>query len=124
MLETDHAAAAAKPTVVPFLEVQAAYDILMEIDGGEGAAQAARTAKAGARPGRQRTLGEVLCDRLRDEPSCYLELWEDIVRDKLNVTEPMVDALFGAVRACAHGERARRARTASTHGERAPASAH
>ena len=31
-LDEDHAAAAAKPTVVHFLEVQAAYDILMSED--------------------------------------------------------------------------------------------
>ena len=76
VLSTDHAAAAAKPTVVPFLEVQAAYDILMDEDTHEADAKKARTAKAGARPARAPTLGEVLCDRLRDEPEAHAELWE------------------------------------------------
>jgi hypothetical protein len=75
MTEENHAAAAAKPTVVQFLEVQAAYDILMEEDG-QADVKKARTAKAGTRHSRTRTLGEVLCDRLRDEPEVYAELWE------------------------------------------------
>ena len=72
VLSTDHAAAAAKPTVVPFLEVQAAYDILMAEDTHEADAKRARTAKAGARPARARRLA-VLCDR-RDEPEAYDDL--------------------------------------------------
>ena len=75
VLETDHLAAAAKPTVVPFLEVQAAYDILMDEDSAADAKKA-RTVRAGAKPSRARTLGEVLCDRLRDEPEVCAELWE------------------------------------------------
>ena len=122
VLSTDHAAAAAKPTVVPFLEVQAAYDILMAEDTHEADAKRARTAKAGARPARAPTLGEVLCDRLRDEPEAYDDLWQvsvtgeslfstlcnptdaacvssqDIVRDKLRVTEQMLEALLKAIR--------------------------
>lgn len=99
ILNEDHEAAMAKPTVVPFLEVQAAYDFLMnDGDDDEEAAKKARTKKAGARPSRERTLGEVLCDRLRDEPESLAELWEDIMRDEMRVTEPMFDALFKAAK--------------------------
>ena len=96
-LDEDHAAMAAKPTVVPFLEVQAAYNILMD-DGGDDVATRSRTARAGSRPSRERTLGEVLCDRLRDEPEAYEELWEEICRDKMRVTEGMLDTIFKALR--------------------------
>ena len=97
VLDEDHAAQAKKPTVVPFLEVQAAYDILTSEDS-EGDAQKARTKKAGARPARPRTLGEVLCDRLRDDPGDFEELWDEIVRDRMRVTEEMVDAIIKAMR--------------------------
>jgi hypothetical protein len=36
ILDADHKSAAAKPTVVPFLEVQAAYELLMQEDGDGG----------------------------------------------------------------------------------------
>jgi len=112
MTEENHAAAAAKPTVVQFLEVQAAYDILMEEDG-EADVKKARTAKAGTRHSRTRTLGEVLCDRLRDEPEVYAELWEEILRDRLRVTESMMDAIFRALRGTAvPGAKAEAARAA------------
>jgi hypothetical protein len=81
-------------TSVQFIEVQAAYDILMAPDGEP-------PKKPASRPGgrtRDRTLGEVLCDRLRDEPDAVDDLWEEIVRDKLRVNEHMVDALFRALR--------------------------
>lgn len=98
VLETDHSAAAAAPTVIPFLEVQAAYDALMEDDQSGAAAK-----KPGRRPGaaateRARTLGEVLCDRLKDDPDAVGELWEEIVRDKLRVTIPMTEEMLRALR--------------------------
>ena len=101
VLESDHASAAARPTVVPFLEVQAAYDILMEEDGDGGTPAQQQNRR---RPGQQqqqraRTLGEVLCDRLKDEPEAVGELWEDILRDELRVTNAMLDAIFRALKA-------------------------
>jgi hypothetical protein len=94
VLETDHMAGANR--VVPFLEVQAAYDALMEDAGGAEEKRAARRSAGGR--SRERTLGEVLCDRLRDEPEVYAELWEEILRDKLKVNDAMLDALFRAAR--------------------------
>lgn len=93
VLATDHDAAGSD--TVPFLELQEAYNTLLETDGSE--ADKRSTKRSGA-PGRQRTLGELLCDRLKDEPEAHAELWEEIVRDELRVTEPMLDALFRAVR--------------------------
>ena len=99
-LGTDHNASAAAPTVVPFLEVQAAYDILMEEDGEGGSpAQQQNRQRPGQRAQqRARTLGEVLCDRLRDEPEAVTELWEEIMRDQLRVTNAMLDAIFRALK--------------------------
>ena len=75
VIDTDHSAA---PTVVPFLEVQAAYDILMDDDANnDGAAKRARSKTAGTQT-RARTLGEVLCDRLKDEPEAFEELWDEV----------------------------------------------
>lgn len=75
LLEEDHIAAAAKPALVPFLEVQAAYDFLMQ-DDGKATQKQKGAVRAGSRQARPRTLGEVLCDRLRDEPEMHQELWE------------------------------------------------
>lgn len=82
-------------TSVPFIEVQKAYDFLMAADGEAPKRPAARP---GGQHQRERTLGEVLCDKLRDEPEAYAELWEEIVRDKMRVTENMLDALFRAAK--------------------------
>lgn len=114
ILDDNHASSAAKPTVVPFLEVQAAYDVLMQDDDDPDGATKARTKRAGARPSRERTLGEVLCDRLRDEPEVHHELWEEITRDKMRVTEEMLEAIFKAIRSTAkEGAKANAARVAS-----------
>ena len=86
-------------TVVPFLEVQAAYDTLMNDDASADTRPVARPGAAGrANSARQRSLGEVLCDRLKEEPEAHEELWEEILREKMRVTEPMLDALFKAAR--------------------------
>jgi hypothetical protein len=100
ILDADHKSAAAKPTVVPFLEVQAAYELLMQEDGDGGSpAQQQNRQRPGQKAAqRQRTLGEVLCDRLRDEPELVTELWEDIQRLHLRVTNPMLDAIFHALK--------------------------
>jgi len=101
ILDTDHAAAAVAPTVVPFLEVQAAYDILMEedFDGGSPAQQQNRKRAGQKTQQRQRTLGEVLCERLQNEPDAVAELWESILRDQLRVSNPMLDDVFRALKA-------------------------
>ena len=102
VLEEDYSKNAnhATTTVVPFLEVQAAYDALMNDDGsGLDKRPAKRPGAAGNQ--RERTLGEVLCDRLKEEPEMHQELWEEILRDKMRVTEPMLDALFKAARRAA-----------------------
>ena len=101
VLEEDHAAQAAAPTVVPFLEVQAAYDFLMAEEAAAKGAKTPEGRRAGATQARARTLGEVLCDRLKEEPEAYTELWEEILRDKLQVTDTMIDALLKAARASA-----------------------
>ena len=96
VLDQDHSLPV---SVVPFLELQTAYDTLMEEDGDAAGAGPSSKPKrrAGQAPPRQRTLGEVLCDRLKDEPEAHGELWEEIVRDKMPVTEPMLDAFFSAL---------------------------
>ena len=43
------------------------------------------------------TSYQVLCDRLKDEPEAHAELWAEILRDKLTVTEPMLDTFFSAL---------------------------
>jgi len=89
---------AGPPSVVRFLEVQAAYDTLMEY---HEALSGSKPKKASGSKGRARPLGEVLCDRLKDEPDAVPELWDDIKAQSLTVTPPMLDALF---KACAHSE--------------------
>ena len=72
ILDATHAAA---PTTASFLEIQAAYDVLME--EGEESGSGGLSTRNARRPGqtataRMRTLGEVLCDRLRDEPEVLI----------------------------------------------------
>ena len=71
ILDATHAAA---PTAASFLEIQAAYDALMEEgdESGRGGASRRNARRPGqAATARARTLGEVLCDRLRDEPEVH-----------------------------------------------------
>lgn len=44
----------------------------------------------------ERSLAEVLCDRLLEEPWAVCEVWEDIVRDQLRITEKTLEAVFRA----------------------------
>eukprot|EP00966_Prymnesium_polylepis_P090379 2093081-Prymnesium_polylepis.1 len=110
----DADAPAADPAA--FLAVQAAFEELMAQQGPAKAApataanHAARSGSAAERPSRShqaprasariRTLGEVLCDRLSDEPEYAPELWAEVVDRQLAVNAYMTDALF---RACAKG---------------------
>ena len=45
---------------------------------------------------RTRSLGDILCERLVDEPSAAREVWEEIVAQQLSVRESMLEALFRA----------------------------
>lgn len=85
------------PPVVRFLEVQAAYETLIEaLDEASGKKQKPKPKQK--HQGRPRTLGEVLCDRLKDEPEATAELWDEIVAQRLQVTTPMFDRI---IKACA-----------------------
>ncbi len=86
-------------TAVPFLEVQAAYDALMQAEeeaGDDGKRK--RGTAPGARPARARSIGEVLCDRLKDEPEAMVELWSELKHQRIVVTASMADTI---VKACA-----------------------
>ena len=108
-----------------FLEIHAAFEILMREDddrarGSElrngvrvrtAPSSAARGGESGGRkrrPGakvvhdRERALGEVLSDRLAEEAdgpalaTAIHEVWDDIVYEQLRVTEAALEALFRA----------------------------
>eukprot|EP00965_Chrysotila_dentata_P256476 6212549-Pleurochrysis_carterae.AAC.6 len=104
-----------------FVRIQAAYETLLKADSSRksdepktaaahaarGTAKWARQSRAEARPSsgsvRQRTLGEVLCERLKAEPEAVDIVWQDVRGRNLEVTGKMADLLF---RACAlhHGQ--------------------
>ena len=99
-----------------FLEIHAAFELLMHLDdtrarGGAAATSASHAARGGTaaggasrarRPGarvtepRERSLGEMLCDRLDDEPWAVMEVWEELLREQLRITEPALEAIFRA----------------------------
>ena len=69
-------------------------DLLMEaLESGEDGAKPRRRNKPGAR---QKTLGEVLCERLRDEPPAWAEVWAELKQSRLDVTTAMIDGLLKA----------------------------
>jgi hypothetical protein len=102
-----------------FLEIHAAFEHLMHLEeersrGGSsgssgngsnaargGAAGGGRAGKA-RRPGarvvepRERSLGEMLCDRLEEEPWAVREVWDELLREQLRITEPALEAIFRA----------------------------
>lgn len=101
-----------------FVDVLDAFELLMDSDaeleqagsagatapnaasrggGSSGTARRARAA-AGGRSSRSKTLAEVLCERLDDEPAAVLEVWSEIRSERLQVAEGCMDSLF---RACA-----------------------
>eukprot|EP00966_Prymnesium_polylepis_P188831 4375225-Prymnesium_polylepis.1 len=103
------------PDASAFLEVQAAFEELISSQGSASAApttaanHAARGGAATQRPSQRRgprastkvrSLGEVLCDRLAEEPEQVHSLWCKIVERELAVNAYMTDAIF---RACARG---------------------
>ncbi|KAL1503350.1 hypothetical protein AB1Y20_011402 [Prymnesium parvum] len=82
------------PSVVRFLEVQAAYDTLIEYH--EQLNGSSQPSKKKGPQGRARPLGEVLCDRLKDEAEAVPEVWADIKAQGLTVSPLMLDAIFKA----------------------------
>ena len=103
---------ASSSSELSFLDIHAAFEILMHEDeererlGGTktsaaGAARGGSRSRRSRRPGakvveRERSLGELLCDRLEEEPSAAREVWDDLVRDQLRVTEAALEAIFRA----------------------------
>ena len=96
-----------------FLEVHAAFEELMELaaiakaTGGAarpsarssagGRATARKKAGAGASAAlRKKTLGEVLCERLKEEPGAVAEVWADIKERQLPVVSTMLEECFRA----------------------------
>ena len=98
-----------------FIEILAAFEELMsEGEAGSaragsstspsaaargGAAQSSRRRSGGAAGGpveRERSLGDILCERLEEEPHAAREVWADIVEQRLHVRETMLEALFRA----------------------------
>jgi hypothetical protein len=97
-----------------FVEVLAAFELLMQqptspdgtistttapsaaargTGGSRRKSQPARaTAKAAAPP----SLGEILCDRLNEEPSAVPEVWDEIVAEQVEVRTSMMEAIFRA----------------------------
>ena len=62
------------------------------------AAGQARRGGRGARvvEPRERSLGEMLCDRLDEEPWAVVDVWEELLREQLRITEPALEAIFRA----------------------------
>ena len=68
-------------------------------DAGVLKAGGGTASKARKRPAaRARTLGEVLVDRLADEPDAVDEVWSELTQARCEVSSPMADAIL---RACA-----------------------
>jgi len=84
---------------IKFLELHAAFEVLMEaLEAGPTSKKATSVERGRKQSQRARTLGEVLCDRVKDEPEAAAEVWAELMHAKLTVTGPMADLLF---RACA-----------------------
>ena len=86
---------------VDFLELHAAFEALMDdLDGGSaGGGFGGSGVKKPARwksAARTKTLGEVLCERLADEPEAVEEVWGDLVGRELRVSGQMLNELLNA----------------------------
>jgi len=99
-----------------FLELSAAFEVIEEhtfdmeapslpgtaanaaARGSDGRARTARTSSAARAAARARSLGEVLCDRLAEDPELARLVWDEIRERKLRVVPTTLDRLF---RACA-----------------------
>jgi hypothetical protein len=93
-----------------FVEVLTAFETLMQ-ESDERSARGTTAPNAAARGSstpkrrsstggtvieRERTLGDILCERLEEEPFAATEVWAEIVDRKLRVHESMLEALFRA----------------------------
>jgi len=87
---------AALDPVARFLEVQTAYEILMEAAESGTAQAGGRRRQESAPKARAKTLGEVLVERLVEEPEEVEAVWGDIVAQHLSVSVPMIERLFKA----------------------------
>lgn len=63
--------------------------------GGEGSASG-RKSRVARTVARARSLGEVLCDRLNDEPELARQVWDEIRSRKLRIEPVTLDRLFEA----------------------------
>ncbi len=114
----DAYAAPSDTTAPRFIDVLAAYELLdatLQQRHDDGAGVHGATSPANAAPSssplrrnrrsasarrlREKSLGELLCDRLDDDPGAALEVWKDIKRRRLRVVAPMLDSLFRALAA-------------------------
>lgn len=96
--------------IFSFIEIRSAFEAVMDaLENGGGVSSTAPNASArghnepqrgsarrGKRVTRVRTLAEVLCERLEEEPHEALEVWGDIVERQLEVNESALEALFRA----------------------------
>ena len=99
-----------------FVQILAAFELLT-LEGGHSTATSDRStasnasARGGGGPGgarrrapdggpsgaaRERGLGDILCERLAEEPDKAREVWGDIVEQSLNVHVTMLEAIFRA----------------------------
>lgn len=96
-----------------FLDIRAAYEALLKgevyvppaapsTSPNKSAAAACSSAKSTRRGAkgrmvtRQRTQGDFLCDRLREDPGGAFEVWQLICERELEVTSSMLEELFRA----------------------------
>mmetsp|Transcript_43150 Transcript_43150/g.136181 ORF Transcript_43150/g.136181 Transcript_43150/m.136181 type:complete len:293 (-) Transcript_43150:167-1045(-) len=80
-----------------FLEVQAAFDAVIDaLDHPEGT-EGEEGGKRKRRPDRrEKTLGELLVERLGEEPETVAEVWDEIREQNLEVTAAMLTQLLHA----------------------------
>lgn len=79
-----------------FLEVQEAFELLMDLAEGGGEAGGAAKAKPNRPSQRTLTLGEVLCNQLSDDPGSLQQIWAEVVEGRHEVTTIMGEQLFRA----------------------------
>eukprot|EP00308_Calcidiscus_leptoporus_P013461 CAMPEP_0119383284 /NCGR_PEP_ID=MMETSP1334-20130426/78289_1 /TAXON_ID=127549 /ORGANISM="Calcidiscus leptoporus, Strain RCC1130" /LENGTH=211 /DNA_ID=CAMNT_0007404045 /DNA_START=75 /DNA_END=710 /DNA_ORIENTATION=- len=82
-------------SAVQFLELHAAFEAIME-DLEAGGTSSAERSKKTRGSARRKTLGEVLCERLHDEPEAVHEVWGELKGSSLEVSGQMLNQLFKA----------------------------
>lgn len=105
-----------------FLAIQQAFEELLAEEASVGAQRAPGTAASAAARGGTRgpqqqarppprrpaaarppTLGEILCQRLEEEPGAHGEVWSDILQRKLELSSSITSSLFKACAKSAGG---------------------